>query len=43
MAAHSDKGELTKEESEKAKQILPSLPCGWFREHHDWDACGNYK
>lgn len=39
----NDKRELTKEESEKAKKILPSLPCGWFREYHDWDACNNYK
>ena len=31
-----DRRTLTKEDYELAQRILPTLPDGWYREHHDW-------
>ena len=33
-----DRRTLTPEDFELAKRTLPTLPDGWFREHHEWDA-----
>lgn len=34
-----DKRELTASERAEALTILPTLPKGWMRQRHDWDAC----
>ena len=36
--AKNDRRTLTKEDYELAKRILPTLPEGWYRERHEWDA-----
>ena len=34
--AKNDRRTLTKEDYDEAQRILPTLPEGWYREHHDW-------
>lgn len=34
--AKNDRRTLTKEDYKLAKRTLPTLPDGWYREHHDW-------
>ena len=36
--AKNDRRTLTTEDYELAKRILPTLPEGWYRERHEWDA-----
>lgn len=36
--AKNDRRTLTNEDYELAKRILPTLPEGWYRERHKWDA-----
>ena len=36
--AKNDRRTLTKEDYELAKRTLPTLPDGWYRERHEWDA-----
>ena len=34
--AKNDRRTLTNEDYELAQRILPTLPDGWYCEHHDW-------
>lgn len=36
--AKNDRRTLKNEDYELAKRILPTLPEGWYRERHEWDA-----
>ena len=34
-----DKRELTANERAEAWLMIPTLPAGWMRMRHEWDAC----
>lgn len=38
-----DKRKITPEEREKALYLINTLPDGWIRESHTWDACSPGK